>query len=103
MPVATVSPEVSIAYDTFGSSRDPVVLLVMGLGTQLIAWQEGLCRRLADRGRYVVRYDNRDCGLSSRWDRHPVDLTELIATLSEGDVRAAQRLHPRPATVANRD
>ena len=63
---ATVSANgIEIAYETFGSPADPAVLLVMGLGTQMIAWPDAFCQDLANRGRYVVRFDNRDCGLST--------------------------------------
>jgi pimeloyl-ACP methyl ester carboxylesterase len=54
-----------IAYETFGSSDAPPVLLIMGLGTQMIAWPDELCQAIADRGHYVIRYDNRDVGLST--------------------------------------
>ena len=54
--------EVEIAYETFGDRSDPAVVLVMGLGTQMLAWPDEFCARLADTGRYVVRFDNRDCG-----------------------------------------
>lgn len=54
-----------IAYETFGRPADPALVLIMGLGTQMIAWPDEMCRDLADRGRFVVRYDNRDCGLST--------------------------------------
>jgi len=56
---------IQIAYETFGDPGDPPLLLVMGLGTQMIAWRDELCAGLADRGYYVVRFDNRDVGLSS--------------------------------------
>jgi pimeloyl-ACP methyl ester carboxylesterase len=56
---------VQIAYETFGDPTDPPVLLVMGLGTQMIAWPDELCQGLADRGLFVVRFDNRDVGLST--------------------------------------
>jgi pimeloyl-ACP methyl ester carboxylesterase len=64
----------SIACETFGEPGDPPVLLVMGFGTQMIGWHEDFCAMLAGRGRYVIRYDNRDCGLSSRFDDRPVDM-----------------------------
>jgi pimeloyl-ACP methyl ester carboxylesterase len=89
-----VSDGVSIAYETFGEPGDPPVLLVMGFGAQLIAWQEDFCSMLAGRGRYVIRYDNRDCGLSSRFDDHPVDVGRLIATVSRGDIPAARAMIP---------
>ncbi|MFI0719316.1 alpha/beta fold hydrolase [Streptomyces sp. NPDC021224] len=94
MPIADVSPDVRLAYETFGDPGDPPVLLVMGFGAQLLAWDEGFCRALADRGRYVVRYDNRDCGLSTRLDDHPVDLARFIATVSSGDVAGALAMVP---------
>ncbi|MGW6202629.1 alpha/beta fold hydrolase [Streptomyces sp. NPDC055089] len=94
MPKVVVSPEASIAYESFGDAGDPAVLLVMGFGAQLLAWHEDLCRALADRGRYVIRYDNRDCGLSTKFDEHPVDMGKLIDTVSSGDIAAALRMVP---------
>ncbi len=57
--------EIEICYETFGSPEDPALLLVMGLGTQMVAWPEAFCRQLADRGFFVIRYDNRDIGRST--------------------------------------
>ena len=57
--------DIQLAYESFGSSDATPMLLVMGLGTQMIAWPDELCGDLADRGYHVVRYDNRDCGLST--------------------------------------
>ncbi|TRV80977.1 alpha/beta hydrolase [Streptomyces sp. 130] len=94
MPHAAVSPEVSLAYETFGDPGDPPVLLVMGFGAQMLAWHEDFCRELASRGRYVIRYDNRDCGLSTKFDAHPVDLGAFIAAVSSGDVSAALAMVP---------
>ncbi|MEU9412830.1 alpha/beta hydrolase [Streptomyces sp. NPDC048281] len=94
MSVVDVSPQVSIAYESFGDPGDPAVLLVMGFGAQLIAWHEDFCRTLADRGRHVIRYDNRDCGLSTRFDEHPVDMGEFIAAVTSGDLPAALAMVP---------
>jgi pimeloyl-ACP methyl ester carboxylesterase len=91
---ATVSDGVSIAYDTFGEPGDPPVLLVMGFGAQLIAWHDDFCAMLAGRGRYVIRYDNRDCGLSTRFDDHPVDVGQFIAAVRSGDIPAARAMVP---------
>jgi pimeloyl-ACP methyl ester carboxylesterase len=60
--------DVEIAYEAFGDRSDPAVVLVMGLGTQMLAWPDEFCGRLADSDRYVVRFDNRDCGLSTHLD-----------------------------------
>ena len=60
------SSGIVIEYETFGDASDPAILLIMGFGTQLLGWDAELCRLLAARGRYVIRYDNRDCGLSTK-------------------------------------
>ena len=60
--------ELEFEYETFGDPGGKPLLLVMGLGAQLLTWPEPFCRMLADRGFYVIRYDNRDVGLSSRLD-----------------------------------
>ena len=67
---ATVG-DVELCYETFGSPEDPAMLLIMGLGTQMIAWHEDFCAELVSRGFFVIRYDNRDCGRSTHLDRVP--------------------------------
>jgi pimeloyl-ACP methyl ester carboxylesterase len=56
---------IELAYETFGDPGAPPVVLVMGLGTQMLAWPDALCEQIAGGGRYVIRYDNRDVGLST--------------------------------------
>ena len=63
---------ISIEYQTFGDKTAPPLLLVMGLGAQMIHWDEEFCLQLADQGFHVIRYDNRDVGLSSKMDHAPV-------------------------------
>jgi pimeloyl-ACP methyl ester carboxylesterase len=60
--------DIEIAYETFGDPGNPPVLLVMGLATQMIGWPDEFCRGLADQGLHVVRFDNRDIGLSTHLD-----------------------------------
>jgi pimeloyl-ACP methyl ester carboxylesterase len=60
--------EVTLCYETFGDAGDPAVLLIMGLGTQMVAWQEEFCEELAGRGFHVIRFDNRDVGRSTWLD-----------------------------------
>lgn len=60
-----------LAYETFGSPSADPILMIMGLGTQMIAWPDEMCQQIADRGFYVVRYDNRDAGLSTHLDDLP--------------------------------
>ena len=62
---------VEIAYETFGDDDAPVILLIMGLGVQMLGWDEELCRTLADRGYRIVRFDNRDVGRSTKVEGGP--------------------------------
>jgi pimeloyl-ACP methyl ester carboxylesterase len=72
--------DVTLCYETFGDPGDPAMLLVMGLGTQMVAWQPDFCRALAERGFHVIRYDNRDVGRSTRFDGSPPPKPLELAT-----------------------
>jgi len=76
--------EMEFEYETFGRPSDPAVLLVMGLGAQLIHWPERFCQMLADGGYRVIRFDNRDAGLSTKFDGVEVDFLGLVAAALEG-------------------
>ena len=67
MPTAT-SEGLTFTYETHGNPSDPAILLIMGLGMQLTSWPEIFCQGLVDQGFFVIRFDNRDCGLSSKLD-----------------------------------
>jgi pimeloyl-ACP methyl ester carboxylesterase len=56
---------IEIAYETFGDPAGLPLVLIMGLGTQMLAWPDEMCHDLAGRGHHVVRFDNRDVGLST--------------------------------------
>ena len=58
--------DLDIYYEDFGDPAAPPVLLIMGLGAQLLLWRTGFCERLVNRGFRVIRYDNRDVGLSGK-------------------------------------
>ncbi|WP_348675228.1 alpha/beta hydrolase [uncultured Abyssibacter sp.] len=60
--------ELELAYERIGDRDAPAVLLVMGLGSQLVLWPDALCLALVDAGYQVIRFDNRDVGLSSKLD-----------------------------------
>ncbi len=76
---------IDIEYETFGSAADPAVLLVAGFVVQLTSWDTEFCRLLAGSGRYVIRFDNRDCGLSTKLEGVAADWHgALDATLSGG-------------------
>lgn len=59
---------IQLAYDAFGNPADPPILLVMGLGMQMLAWDELFCEHLAIRGYWVIRFDNRDIGRSTKFN-----------------------------------
>jgi pimeloyl-ACP methyl ester carboxylesterase len=94
MTQISTSDGMTFEYEAFGDAADPPLLLVMGFGAQLIAWPRAFCERLAAGGRYVVAFDNRDCGLSSKLDGEVVDLEGVIAAASAGDMDGARRLAP---------
>ncbi|MFI5316015.1 MAG: alpha/beta fold hydrolase [Myxococcota bacterium] len=80
---------IRIEYETFGARSDEPILLVMGLGGQLLLWDEEFCQRLADRGHWVVRYDNRDVGLSTHFDAHGVpNLPQIMVDAQTGKAPA---------------
>jgi pimeloyl-ACP methyl ester carboxylesterase len=93
MPIVAANG-LDICYEEFGSADDPAVLLVMGFSAQMIVWDEEFCTALADRGLRVIRFDNRDVGLSSKIDAGgPVDLAQLFhAMLSGAEVDAPYTL-----------
>ena len=95
--VATTNPgSVEIEYETFGSPEDPPLLLVMGFTAQLIAWDVELCEMLAARGRFVIRFDNRDCGLSTHLDGQQVQPAAIMAASLSGE-----ELPPVPYTLSD--
>ena len=71
---------ISIEYETYGDPASPPVLLIMGLGAQMTLWDPEFCQAIADRGFYVIRFDNRDIGLSTWFDEAGThDLSDIIA------------------------
>lgn len=84
----------TIEYDTFGDRANPALLLIMGVGCQLIMWPEDLCQGLADKGFFVIRYDNRDIGLTTKMDDAGVPdiMAALTAQLSGEPVKAPYSL-----------
>lgn len=77
MPRAQVSRDVELEYEVLGRGRP--LLLIGGIGAQLISWDDGFCDMLVHRGYAVIRYDNRDAGLSSSLDHEGVpDLLGLL-------------------------
>jgi pimeloyl-ACP methyl ester carboxylesterase len=84
---------IEIEYESLGSRDDPALLLVMGLGAQLTIWPDGFVRGLADAGFHVVRFDNRDVGLSSDFGSWGVpDIAAALRTAASGQPPAAPYL-----------
>ena len=76
---------IDIGYETHGDPDGEPLLLVMGLGAQLTAWPAELCDALADRGFHVVRYDNRDTGLSTKFADVGGDFMTSFLKASQGE------------------
>ena len=87
--VATLPSGLEIAYTTFGSTSSPPLLLIMGLGGPSIWWHDELCNDLADRGFYVIRYDNRDVGWSTRIKDQWVHRHQVVGAFFGRPVRGA--------------
>ncbi len=78
MPQAAATG-IQIEYETFGDRDARPLLLTMGLGAQLVLWDEAFCEALANRGHFVIRYDNRDVGLSTKFEEKGVpDLMSIM-------------------------
>ncbi|QOS79566.1 alpha/beta hydrolase [Paenibacillus sp. JNUCC31] len=76
---------IDLAYDSYGNETDETILLIAGLGTQMIRWTVPLCEMLVARGFRVIRFDNRDTGLSTHFSHYAtLDFEELAKTLMSG-------------------
>jgi pimeloyl-ACP methyl ester carboxylesterase len=74
-----------IEYDTIGDPSAPPLLLIMGLGGQLIHWDEAFCRQLAGKGLFIIRYDHRDTGLSTKYkSAGPSDMNSSLDAFMQG-------------------
>jgi pimeloyl-ACP methyl ester carboxylesterase len=69
---------ITLCYETFGERSHPTALLIMGLGTQMIAWHDDFCRELASRDLHVVRFDNRDAGHSTHVEAPPPTIAQIL-------------------------
>ena len=75
---STDTRSLELDYDHFGNPTDPALLLIMGFTAQMVAWDEEFCTQLADRGHFVIRFDNRDCGLSTKLHGVPSNSDAVI-------------------------
>lgn len=78
--------DIQIEYETIGNPSDRPLLLIIGIGLQMIHWDKDLCEDIAKRGHYVIRFDNRDVGLSTKFDDTGVpNVTEIFEKLMQGE------------------
>ena len=75
---STDNRSIELEYDHFGNPTDPALLLIMGFTAQMVAWEEEFCQQLANRGHFVIRFDNRDCGLSTKLHGVPSNSDAVI-------------------------
>ena len=86
--------DTEIAYQEFGNPADPLLLLIMGLGVQMLGWDERFCGMLVERGFHVVRFDNRDVGHSTHFGGGP---PPDVMAAAAGDLAAKSA---RPLTTS---
>jgi pimeloyl-ACP methyl ester carboxylesterase len=73
---------IDIAYETFGKSENRPLILIMGIGSQMVTWPAAFCEKLAAAGHFVVRFDNRDVGLSTKLDDAGIpNIWEVVAAV----------------------
>ena len=94
MPQLTIPSGMAFEYETYGDSSDPPLLMVMGFGAQLIVWPRDFCRQLAAGGRFVISFDNRDCGRSAKLDGVDAQLEAVHLAAASGDLAKARALAP---------
>src|SRR4051794_30337309 len=76
---------ITLAYESFGNDETEAILLISGLGTQMIRWDVFFCRGLAALGYRVIRFDNRDAGRSTDFAQHgAVDFNAVVSQLRAG-------------------
>ena len=97
MPTASANG-IDIEYEQFGNADDPPLLLIMGLGAQLTAWDIGFVQRLVERGLRVIRYDNRDVGLSTKIEDGPAP--DVMGAMQGDFSSASYTLHDMAADAA---
>ncbi len=84
MPTARTNG-IDIVYETFGKTGNRPLILIMGIGSQMVTWPVAFCEKLAKAGHFVVRFDNRDAGLSTKLDDAGIpNIWEVVAAVEAG-------------------
>ncbi len=82
---AKINDRIELEYDTFGRDTDPALLLIVGFMAQMVMWDSEFCKLLAAGGLHVIRFDNRDCGLSTHLDGQSVSVDEVLHAAMLGE------------------
>jgi pimeloyl-ACP methyl ester carboxylesterase len=99
-PVLLKANRLDLCTETFGDPSAPALVLIMGLGAQMIAWDDGFCEGLATNGYHVIRFDNRDIGKSTRLSHLGVPNTmALMADMAADTVGLLDALHIQRAHI----
>ncbi len=85
MTRAKVNDVIELEYDTFGKESDPALLLIIGFSAQMVMWDSEFCKMLAAGGLRVIRFDNRDCGLSTHLEGQVVSTDEVLRAAMLGE------------------
>ena len=93
---------IPLCYQTFGDPAHPALILIMGMGAQMVGWDDEFCEQLAQRRFFVIRFDNRDSGRSTRFDRAglPDVMTALTCAWLRKPVKAPYLLSDMAQDVA---
>ena len=92
MPQLETPHGITLEYETLGDPSDPPLLLIAGFAMQLIGWPRPFAQMLADGGRHVIIFDNRDNGLSQRFDGVASNFEQIMALAGGGDLEGARKL-----------
>jgi pimeloyl-ACP methyl ester carboxylesterase len=87
---STTANGIQIEYETFGESLSPPLLLIMGLSAQMIGWEKEFCQRLVEKGLFVIRFDNRDVGLSTKFEE--AGIPDIMAAMRGRELQTAYGL-----------
>ena len=86
MPKAYVN-NIEIEYEAIGDPTSKPLLLIAGLGSQLLAWSDEMCEKIAENGFFVIKFDNRDVGLSTKFDSAGIpDMMEIATAYARGEI-----------------
>jgi len=87
-----IANNISICYDSFGELNAKPLILIHGLGMQLIAWDDDFCKGLAKKGYLVFRIDNRDVGLSTKIESKSINIIDIVENMGSRNIKIPYKL-----------